>query len=412
MSNRMLYFAATWPRLQTSAACERVFGLIDTFNLAKQKIEFLCAAQKHKQEMQGVKRYTFVMSQSLDPNDYDAVDQYFGKNKGKIDFAMFDTFVAEEFFGHHLHRLRPDCMTILDTQDLHSLRKVREAKYMELLANDPLLERSSVLDVLKVMPSLEDPLHAREMASIFRSDLVLVTSDFEQLFLERRYGLKNVQKSQFYYGSDLFDKNDTGYRNVFYDGDKEPRDRRFNYEKRKDFVWIGSFKHPPNTRAVELLLNSIWPKVRERLPTAELHIYGSDYPKQFENIEGNGVKKKNLMQDLMQLTRYRVLLAPIFFGAGIKGKVTDSWFNFLPVVTTPVGAEGLYLESIDNDFAIQRSTDNGQPTRFMKTEETTLRAQNDQLINYYKYDSPEAVKQSNFTFGGLYKALSNLISLR
>lgn len=48
------------------------------------------------------------------------------------------------------------------------------------------------------------------------------------------------------------------------------------------------------------------------------------------------------MQDLAQLRDYWVMLAPLFYGAGVKGKITDSWDNYLPVVTTPIGAEGLF----------------------------------------------------------------------
>lgn len=54
---------------------------------------------------------------------------------------------------------------------------------------------------------------------------------------------------------------------------------------------------------------------------------------------------KGLMKELIQLGKYRVMLAPLRFGAGVKGKITDAWFECLPVVTTPIGAEGLFLES-------------------------------------------------------------------
>jgi len=63
------------------------------------------------------------------------------------------------------------------------------------------------------------------------------------------------------------------------------------------------------------------------------------------------------MKDLNLLKKYRYLLAPLFFGAGIKGKITDSWYYGTPVITTPIGAEGLFLEQIDNYFEHSRLAD-------------------------------------------------------
>lgn len=61
----------------------------------------------------------------------------------------------------------------------------------------------------------------------------------------------------------------------------------------------------------------------------------------------NGFICKGLMKDITILSKYRAMLAPIRFGAGVKGKITDAWREHLPVVTTPIGAEGLFLESSD-----------------------------------------------------------------
>jgi len=249
------------------------------------------------------------------------------------------------------------------------------------------------------------------MASIFRSDLVFVTSDYEQQFLQSTYGLSNIEKTQFYYNDKYFDEKEEGYRKAFFDGERPLSERRYGFDRRKHFVFLGNYQHEPNVRAVELLLDQIWPKIRAELPDAELHIYGANFPKKFENIEANGVKKKNLMQTMGSLLKYRVLLAPLFFGAGIKGKVTDSWCHFLPVVTTPIGSEGLFYEAVDDDHTLKRVCPEGKPGRFVKPDKEILRVTNQNLIDYYQYKSQKSIEDSNFTFGGLYKAMSELTRL-
>lgn len=58
-----------------------------------------------------------------------------------------------------------------------------------------------------------------------------------------------------------------------------------------------------------------------------------------------GVRPLGLLKDLDRLQNYKAMLAPIRFGGGIKGKITDSWYNYLPVVTTPIGGEAMFYQS-------------------------------------------------------------------
>ena len=66
------------------------------------------------------------------------------------------------------------------------------------------------------------------------------------------------------------------------------------FDSRQNFVWIGNFNHPPNIDAANVLVKEIWPRLRKRLPTAELHLYGSNFRKEFSGLEheGNGIKSK------------------------------------------------------------------------------------------------------------------------
>ena len=122
-----------------------------------------------------------------------------------------------------------------------------------------------------------------------------------------------------------------------------------DFNQRNGFAFIGNFRHAPNSDAVQWLLR-LWPHVRSRLPDATLHIYGA-YPGQ-QHMEMHAPRKGIYMHGHVSdigapLRKHRVMFAPLRYGAGVKGKVLDAWAHGMPVVTTPIGAEGvLPLDSV------------------------------------------------------------------
>lgn len=119
-----------------------------------------------------------------------------------------------------------------------------------------------ITDVLKIIPNpKEDSVCARELASIFRSDLVITCSDYEQYILKNHFNIEHTSLITFFY-SNLFDNSNLNPVN------------HFDFDLRKHFVWLGNFGHPPNVNALNNLLKNIWPLINEKLPKAELHIYG------------------------------------------------------------------------------------------------------------------------------------------
>ena len=123
-------------------------------------------------------------------------------------------------------------------------------------------------------------------------------------------------------------------------------DEVISFSERKDFVFIGNFLHEPNKDAV-LYLRSIWPKIRKRLPHANLHIYGA-YPMQ-QILEIHNEKLGFFVHGRAEsakevISNARVLIAPIRFGAGLKGKLFEAMKFGTPSLTTNVGAEAMVLE--------------------------------------------------------------------
>ena len=125
---------------------------------------------------------------------------------------------------------------------------------------------------------------------------------------------------------------------------EQESNRPVPFEDREHFVMLGNFLHPPNVDALRWCRNSLWKSIRSVLPSAQLHVYGAYPTKQAKDMHqpSEGLFVHGPVASLPDLFRkYRVNFAPLRFGAGIKGKVTDGWYYGLPCLTTHIGAEGL-----------------------------------------------------------------------
>jgi hypothetical protein len=299
---KAVYFCATWPEQRKSAACERTLNILRLLVKNDWHITMF-SAQKRNKELTlpdaTLKQYT------VDPNDHKAVMMSLTR-LGKVpDIAIFDTFITEEFYSHFIHRMWPDALKILDTQDLHSLRVKRSEVFDKLLEerekdSKDFLRKDEMEAVMRAWPSpAEDKICARELASCYRSDLVFVSSDYEKLRLMTNYNLGNLATLPFFY-----------YERTI--KDQLATVKYIDLERRKNFVWIGHFGHKANVLSLKLMITRLWPKILKRLPDAQFHIFGSNFTKEVSDLieECPGVVKKGLMENLKRLSRYRALLAP------------------------------------------------------------------------------------------------------
>jgi glycosyltransferase involved in cell wall biosynthesis len=133
------------------------------------------------------------------------------------------------------------------------------------------------------------------------------------------------------------------------------------FAERKGLLFIANFNHPPNIDSLRYLLDAIWPSIRSAMPESALTVVG-------QGVEGSdlsvplpqGVDIVGWVRDIEPLIDHaRVLVAPLRYGAGMKGKITQSMSRGLPVVTTSMGVEGmdvvsgrdLYVGDSPEDFA-------------------------------------------------------------
>jgi GT2 family glycosyltransferase/glycosyltransferase involved in cell wall biosynthesis len=120
--------------------------------------------------------------------------------------------------------------------------------------------------------------------------------------------------------------------------------RGLPFEKREQLLFVGNFLHRPNVDGVRFFVDEVLPAVRGSLAGVELLLVGDNAPAEFEGRESEGVRVLGYVPDIEPLfARARVFVAPVRFGAGVKGKIGEALAHAVPVVTTTVGAEGMFL---------------------------------------------------------------------
>jgi GT2 family glycosyltransferase/glycosyltransferase involved in cell wall biosynthesis len=117
------------------------------------------------------------------------------------------------------------------------------------------------------------------------------------------------------------------------------------FAARSDLMFLGGFGHPPNTDAVLWLVGEILPRVRKRLPEVKLYVVGNNPPEAVRRLAGDDVIVTGYVADLAPyVRRCRMSVAPLRYGAGVKGKINMSLAHGLPVVATSLAVEGMHLE--------------------------------------------------------------------
>ncbi len=207
-----------------------------------------------------------------------------------------------------LRRHCPQARLIFDTVDLHFLREQREAE----LAGTRSAARAAELT------------RSEELGLIEAADATLVVSEYERTLLAELAPAAHVSVV-----SNIHSLQSAG----------RPFDRR------EGLVFVGGFQHPPNLDAAAWLIDEILPEVRRELPDVVLHIIGSRMPEELAHRTEPGLVVHGFVPDLEPyMSGCRVSVAPLRYGAGVKGKVNQAMSHGLPVVATSCAAEGMYAE--------------------------------------------------------------------
>lgn len=247
-----------------------------------------------------------------------SIEEFLKINHNSFDLIIISRYPIAKKYIPFLRYLKTNTKIIFNTVDLHFLRTEREAE----LKLDPKLQK------------LSSHMKIEELDLMKFSDYTLVVSNAEE-------NLINQINPEIQISTISIPREIPGRINGFAD--------------RKDIVFIGGFHHQPNIDAVNYFLNEIWPLINDRKPEIRFLIVGSNIPDSFFDFENkfNNVVVKGFVQDLSEVfSTCKLSIAPLRFGAGVKGKIVTSLSYGVPCVATPLAIEGMGLvENIDIQIA-------------------------------------------------------------
>jgi glycosyltransferase involved in cell wall biosynthesis len=225
-----------------------------------------------------------------------------------------DSLHASILCRHHVAAAHIDLVraysngrVIFDTVDLHHLREQRAAE----LRHDPRLARQA------------EATRVQELGLMRRSDVTLVVSETERTLLAAELPDVDVRLL-----SNIHDVA-AGAR---------------NYAQTEGMYFIGGYSHHPNQEALQWLVDDIYPLVLRARPDIHLHLIGDMPEQEAMRFAGPGITVHGHVESIEPfLTRCRLSLAPLLSGAGVKGKINQAMSHGIPVVATPMAAEGMFL---------------------------------------------------------------------
>jgi glycosyltransferase involved in cell wall biosynthesis len=276
----------------------------------------------------------------------------------------FDTvFISRHYIAVNyismLRRYCPQARFVFDTVDLHYLREQR------------LAELEDSLPLKRVARQTK----RSELSVIEAANATLVVSPAEVEVLardapgERVHVLSNIH---------------------------EVPGRQAGFSERSDLFFVGGYQHPPNIDAAAWFVKEIWPLVHAELPDVRFHLVGSKAPEKVRQLHGNGVEFHGFVESLDPfLDGCRLAVAPLRYGAGVKGKINHSMAHGQPVVATPMAVEGMHAEH-EKDLLVAAEPEAfaAEVVRLYRDEQLWNRLSEGSVANVRAHFSTEAAQRS------------------
>ena len=183
----------------------------------------------------------------------------------------------------------PGARAIFDCNDLHSVRLKREAE----VKGD-----AKIAEEARVVEEMENRLFAKTDATI------AISREEEEKIRARSPTARTL---------------------VLLSNIHETKAPTRSFSERSGILFVGHYLHAPNVDAVKFFVGSIFGKLRARIPDAEFLVVGSNVTSEVQALEGDGVRVIGYVPDLEPIfEKSRVFVAPLRFGAGVKGKIGQS----------------------------------------------------------------------------------------
>jgi glycosyltransferase involved in cell wall biosynthesis len=338
--------------------------MLDIFVGLGCKVTFIADNLEHRQpyvtllQQSGVEVQFFPYARS--------VTDFLGKHGTDFDLVLISRhYIAAKYF-ESMRQLAPHALIVFDTVDLHFLREERMAELS-----------GSVAAKLAVRPTRE-----KELALMRKADVTLVVSHIEKELLERL---------------------EPKFRVMLLSNIHEPQDGGKTFEERSGLVFIGGFRHPPNTDAILWYAAEVLPLVRKRLPGVKTYVVGDDLPATLRGLATDDLVFTGYVPDVTPyLTGCRLSISPLRYGAGVKGKVNQAMSYGLPVVATSPSIEGMHL-TVGSDVLI-----GDNPEAFA---DAVARAYSDRNLWHVLADGGRENVRRYFSRAGALRTISRLLAL-
>lgn len=253
---------------------------------------------------------------------YSRMEQFLAARHDNFDVILMHRFTVGDRHMAALKAQFPSAKFIFLACDLHYLRELREA---EIAGDVGAINRANQTKL-------------RELAVASASDAVVVYSDIERDMVQAEIPTSNV---------------------VLFPLVHDPVSDPMPLSARDGVCFVGGYRHPPNADAIIWFADQVWPLVYSRCPSAVLYVAGSHMTDSVKALGSRpGVEITGFVPDMESfLARRRVNIAPLRFGAGVKGKVSASLANGLPTVGTSIAAEGMLLTPGENILVADAAAD-------------------------------------------------------
>lgn len=238
---------------------------------------------------------------------YWSVEEVYRKTQIAPDVVYLHRYINASKYANLTRRYFPKAKIIYNVADLHYIRA----------------ERQAVIEGSLAATAEAENLKRSELATMYDVDSIIVHSSFEA------DTLKNV---------------DAKLPVTVVPWTVKLRPTPLPFKQRDGFAFVGSFGHPPNLDAALYLAAEIMPKIRKSRPGATAYIVGSNVPAQVTALQSADFNVMGYVPELADaLHRVRCTIVPLRYGAGLKGKVLESFAHGIPCVMSEIAAEGMDL---------------------------------------------------------------------
>jgi GT2 family glycosyltransferase len=304
-TRRVLVVDADYPRVNRDSGSLRMFNMLVLLRELGCHVQFWattatdCDDDARMLEQQGIELI-------VTPSRAQALGWWYAHGSS-LDLVVLSRLPVALSSLRLARRYAAQAAVIFDTVDLHFLR----------------IARGAAMHGSSTEAAWAEELRHSELGLMRQADLTLVVSEYERNLLRELVPVVEVQVLS----------------NVH-----PVHGRQAPFVSRKGLLFLGNFEHEPNIDAVRWMIEEIMPRLRERLAGVVLHVVGYAGIEALEGCTSEDVHVHGFVADLEPVLRdVKLALAPLRYGAGVKGKINMAMSHGVPVVTTPIGAEGMAL---------------------------------------------------------------------